>query len=233
MTPLGTHALKLAQRGLRVFPCVERGKTPAIKDNLKVATVDGTVIGVWWKGHDFNIGVATGPGSRVWCLDVDDVEGERTLRRLEALHGALPATVESITGTGRHLWFRWPAGEAIRNSQLREDLPGVDVRASGGYAALDPSFRASLLLVRRFGHRIRASAAMAPRSRHGPSQARLRQPWRVRRRRADCNASGRVAQLRRQRLRGLASRPCDRAPRRPVTAQVSRPVRHRQPMPVV
>jgi hypothetical protein len=143
MTHLGTHALRLAQRELRVFPCVERGKTPAIKDNLKVASVDNTVIGVWWKSHGFNIGVATGPRSGVWVLDIDGEEGERTVRRLEAEHSALPPTVEAVTGKGRHLYFRWPDGETIRNSQLRFDLPGFEWRGEGGYVLAPPSVHPS------------------------------------------------------------------------------------------
>ena len=96
----------------------------------------------WWGAHgDYNIAIATGPGSGVWVLDVDSDEGERTLRRLEAQHGRLPPTVEATTGSGRHLYFRWPAdlGIEIRNSQVRDDIPGLDVRGGGGYVLAPPS----------------------------------------------------------------------------------------------
>lgn len=140
--PLGSAALKLARRGLRVFPCKCRGKEPLISGNLQRATTDERIIAAWWTG-DFgraNIGVATGPGSGVWVLDVDgDTRGEATLRAWEAEHGALPETVEVITGRGRHLYLRWPQGEAIRNTQDRGDMLGIDVRGDGGYVLAPPS----------------------------------------------------------------------------------------------
>jgi Bifunctional DNA primase/polymerase, N-terminal len=139
MTPLGTAALDLAAKGFRVFPCVERGKEPAIHDNLKRATTDANIITGWWRSRDFNIGIATGDGSGIWVLDVDGEEGEETLRQLEAAHGALPQTVEAITGKGRHVYFRWPSGTEIRNSQLRADVPGLDWRANGGFVLSPPS----------------------------------------------------------------------------------------------
>ena len=144
MTPLGHAALKLAARGLRVFPVIRGAKKPAIGDNLKLATVDDTIVRKWWSNLDFNIAIATGPGSGVWVLDIDGEEGESTLRRLEAEHGALPATVESITGGGgRHLFWRWPAGVEIRNSQVRADIPGIDIRGAGGYTIMPPSIHPS------------------------------------------------------------------------------------------
>jgi hypothetical protein len=139
VTPLGYHALKLAARGLRVFPVVCRGKKPQIPDNLKLAAVDEAVIAAWWRSIDWNIGVAVGACSGVWVLDIDGAEGEQTLSRLEAEHDPLPATVESITGGGRHLYFRWPDGVEIRNSQVRADLPGIDIRGDGGYVIVPPS----------------------------------------------------------------------------------------------
>jgi hypothetical protein len=141
VTPLGLAALKLAARGLRVFPIVPRTKTPAIKDNLRLATIDDGIIGAWWRNLDFNIGIATGQGSGVWVLDLDGAEHEAWLRERESQHGVLPPTIEAITGKGRHLYFKWPAGADIRNVQSREDLP--DVRGEGGYILAPPSIHPS------------------------------------------------------------------------------------------
>lgn len=143
MTPLGTAALTLAGKGLCVFPCIERGKEPAIHDNLKRATTDPKIITGWWRARDFNIGLATGEHSGIWVLDVDGDEGEETLRQLVAAHGTLPPTVEAITGKGRHLYFKWPAGTEIRNSQLRPDVPGLDWRGRGGFVLAPPSLHPS------------------------------------------------------------------------------------------
>jgi hypothetical protein len=79
----------------------------------------------------------------VWVLDVDGEEGEATLRKLEAEHGALPATVEAITGKGRHLYFRWASGIVIRNKQVNPNMPGIDVRGNGGYVLAPPSIHPS------------------------------------------------------------------------------------------
>jgi hypothetical protein len=143
MTPLGKAALALAVKGLRVFPCVERTKEPAIHDNLKRATTDPNIIAGWWSTRDFNVAIATGPDSGIWVVDIDGDEGEGTLRKLEATFGPLPATIEAITGKGRHAYFRWPTGAEIRNSQLRQDLPGLEWRGDGGYVLAPPSIHPS------------------------------------------------------------------------------------------
>ena len=143
MTDLRTAALKLAAKGLRVFPCVERSKEPLINDNLKRATTDSNIVAGWWSSRRLNIAIATGAGSGIWVLDIDGDKGEQTLRNLEAEYGVLPATVEAITGAGRHLYWRWPTGTTIRNTQCRDDLPGVDVRGEGGYVLAPPSVHPS------------------------------------------------------------------------------------------
>jgi bifunctional DNA primase/polymerase-like protein/primase-like protein len=143
MTLLGKIALALATKGMRVFPCVERSKEPAIHDNLKRATTDPNIIAGWWSTRDFNVAIATGPGSGIWAVDIDGDEGEDTLRKLEAAFGPLPPTIEAITGKGRHSYFRWPTGTEIRNSQLRQDLLGLEWRGDGGYVLAPPSIHPS------------------------------------------------------------------------------------------
>jgi hypothetical protein len=140
---LRTAALKLAARGLRVFPCRERSKEPLINDNLTRATTDPNVINGWWSSRSLNIGIATGESSGLWVLDIDGDEGEATLHKLEAEHGTLPPTVEAITGSGRHLYWRWPSGVEVRNTQCRDDLPGLDARGNGGYVLAPPSIHPS------------------------------------------------------------------------------------------
>jgi len=141
MTPLGQAAVALGAKGLRVFPCWPKRKEPAIKDNLRLAAVDETIRRWWGEQGAYNVAIATGPGSGVWVLDLDGFDDEQWLREREAEHGALPLTVEVITGKGRHLYFRWPAGEIIRNVQDRDDFP--DVRGDGGYVLAPPSIHPS------------------------------------------------------------------------------------------
>ena len=131
-------ALALAKRGLQVFPCTPRGKTPAVAGGCNAATTDELTIARWWRQNpEANIGIATGKPSGVFVVDVDGIDAEGELRKLEAQHGALPTTVEVITGRGRHLYFRMPAPD-IRNSASKI-APHIDVRGTGGYVLAPPS----------------------------------------------------------------------------------------------
>jgi hypothetical protein len=142
MSPLHLAALALAARGVQVFPCVPRGKTPATSHGVLDATVDRQVIERWWRDNpEYNVAIATGAPSGVFVLDVDGGEAEAALRALEAEHGALPATVEAITARGRHVWLRMP-DVPIRNSAGRLG-PGLDIRGTGGYVLTPPSVHPS------------------------------------------------------------------------------------------
>jgi hypothetical protein len=141
-SPMHQAALQLAARGLWVFPCRPRDKRPATARGLKDATTDPAIIERWWRQQpDFNVGVVTGAASRILVVDVDDIDAEAELKKLEAQYSALPATVESVTTRGRHLFFRWPERE-VRNSASKI-APGVDIRGEGGYIVAPPSVHPS------------------------------------------------------------------------------------------
>jgi hypothetical protein len=141
MPMIGT-ALALAKKGLAVFPCLPRDKRPATEHGCKDATTDTAIIRKWWQQEPaFNIGIATGKVSKVLVIDVDGLDAEASLRKLEAEHGELPATVESITARGRHLFFRGP-DVLVRNS-AGKIAPGIDVRGDGGYVVAPPSVHPS------------------------------------------------------------------------------------------
>jgi hypothetical protein len=89
-----------------VFPCLPRAKEPAVKRGFYAATTNPETIRRFWRVADRNIAIRTGMASRVSILDVDGEDGEARLRALEAKHGALPPTWESLTARGRHIWFR-------------------------------------------------------------------------------------------------------------------------------
>ena len=81
-------ALTLARRGLRVFPCLVRGKQPACERGCLAATVDESTIRQWWQSEPrYNIGVACGSLSGVFVVDVDSHEAEARLAKLETEHG--------------------------------------------------------------------------------------------------------------------------------------------------
>ena len=136
-------ALRLAGKGLAVFPCKASTKIAVIKRWQEEATTDPKIITAWWNGWpEANVAVATGSKSGVFVLDVDmkhGKNGEAELRALEAKHGALPKTVELITPSGgRHLWFRKPEFP-VRNS-VNKIAPGLDLRGDGGYVLVRPSY---------------------------------------------------------------------------------------------
>ena len=136
-------ALALAARDLRVFPCQPRSKLPATPHGCKDASIDLEKIRQWWREiPDANIGIATGTASGIFVVDIDGLDAEAELRRLEAEHGELPATVEVVTPRpGRHLYFRMP--EAPLRNSASKIAPGVDVRATGGFVICPPSIHPS------------------------------------------------------------------------------------------
>jgi len=143
-------AWDLTELGWRVFPIRGGKKLPATEHGCKDATVDQEQIERWFLRTNHNLGLATGPESALWVLDVDVKthddgrieDGHATLRDLEATHGQLPATVEQRTpGGGRHLFFAWPEKGDIRNSARTKLGEGLDTRGVGGYVVVAPSVR--------------------------------------------------------------------------------------------
>lgn len=136
-------ALSLAQKGLAVFPCRVRDKRPATANGLKDASSDPAVIAEWWRREpQLNVAIATGAASGIFVVDVDGLDAEVELRRLEAEYGELPATVEVITPRpGRHLYFKMPE-TPVRNS-AGKIAPGIDTRGTGGYVLVPPSIHPS------------------------------------------------------------------------------------------
>jgi hypothetical protein len=133
---LKEQALAYAARGWPVFPCKSMGKKPAITRGFYNATTNPATIERLWRIADRNIGMPTGPASGLWLFDLDGLEGESSLRFLEDQYGPLPATLESITGRGRHLYFQYTTEIPCSAGRI---APGIDVRGDGGYAILPPS----------------------------------------------------------------------------------------------
>lgn len=143
MTPLD-YALAYAARGWRVAPIAPGTKYPRIHQWQVKATTDPAVIRTWWQRFPADgVSIVTGEASGLVVVDIDPRhDGDDTLAELEAAHGPLPDTVESITGGGgRHLLFRWPEGVPYpRNDQTGVALgAGIDVRAEGGQIVAPPT----------------------------------------------------------------------------------------------
>jgi hypothetical protein len=129
-------ALDYAACGFMVFPCQPESKEPACEHGFKDATANPARLRRWFGSSQNNIAIATGMVSGIWMLDIDGDLGATTLAELEARHGALPATLTSISSSGCHLWFR--ADGELQCSAGRIGA-GLDVRADGGYAMAPPS----------------------------------------------------------------------------------------------
>ena len=135
-------AISLARKGMAVFPCLPRAKEPATEHGCLDATTDQEIIRQWWDERpDCNIGVACGTASGIFVVDIDGLDAELEVRRLEAAHSTLPSTVESVTARGRHLFFRMPT-TPVKNTVSKIAL-GVDTRSSGAYVVVPPSIHPS------------------------------------------------------------------------------------------
>lgn len=143
MTPLD-HALTYAARGWRVVPIMPGEKRPALSEWQKKASCDIDTVTKWWtRWPEHGIGIATGPASGFFVLDIDSANGkvgDESLADLEATFEPLPPTVEVLTGSGgRHLYFQWPEGYDIRNDQAGRLGRDLDIRGDGGQVVAPPT----------------------------------------------------------------------------------------------
>lgn len=135
MNPRLRVALHYGRHGWPVLSCTPDGEALCEHGALD-ATADESVIRAWWaRWPRANIGTPT--GKRVVVVNVDGLDGERTLAELEAKHGPLPATMTVGTGRGRHLHF-FPNGVPIPNGGGTLG-PHVDALGVGKYVTLPPS----------------------------------------------------------------------------------------------
>lgn len=114
--------------------CQAPGKHPIPHNGLNGSSNDAKVIDAWWAEWPYaNVGLRTGAINGLAVLDVDPrAGGDDSLAQLITKHGALPDTVEVMTGGGgRHLYFKHPGGK-VRNSAGKLG-PGLDIRGDGGY----------------------------------------------------------------------------------------------------
>jgi putative DNA primase/helicase len=132
------YALAYAAQGWPVFPLIEKSKHPATPNGFKDASTDAVQIRAWWRqNRNYNVGLQT--GVEFFVLDIDVAHGGvESLEALQAKHGALPDTLQQITGTaGRHYIFRMPPFEV--KCSVGEVGPGLDIRGAGGYIVAPPS----------------------------------------------------------------------------------------------
>jgi len=135
-------ALDYAECGLPVFPCINRPnskvhKHPHTDHGFQDATTDPATIKKWWdKWPNALIGMPTGKPSGIAVLDLDVKNGKDGLAAVPDWQQRSPVVVTTGSG-GKHVYFRDDG--VIRNAQDLNDMPGVDVRGTGGYVIIPPS----------------------------------------------------------------------------------------------
>lgn len=137
------YAETYASLGLPVIMVKIKDKTPAFQDWPNIASTDPATVKEWWSGEKnrlFNIGIVMGTGSGIIDIETDThngTNGEDALKAYTDDAGAtLPSTWAFVSGSGGvHRLFQ--CDQAITNKT--GILPGVDVRANGGFAVFPPS----------------------------------------------------------------------------------------------
>jgi hypothetical protein len=139
-------ALKLAQRGTSVFPCINRpgqddDKRPLTLNGFKDATADADVVHEWWtRWPNALIGVPT--GEKFVVVDVD-LQHEDAQQWLADNRPRLPLTrTHSTRSGGKHYLF-------ARNDKVKCSAgklgPHIDTRGSGGYIIWWPALELEVL----------------------------------------------------------------------------------------
>lgn len=137
-------ALNYLARGWSVIPALEKAKRPAIPwKRYQDALVSEKTLREWFRrSPEYNVSIVTGALSGLVVVDVDPRHGgNKSLKRLEREHGALPKTMESISGGGgRHLYFAHPGGTVRNRTNI---VSGIDLRGDGGCIVAPPSVHPS------------------------------------------------------------------------------------------
>jgi hypothetical protein len=142
------NALHYASRGWPILPlhnptqdgecscqktnCSSVGKHPRISGGFHKSSTNQDLIQNWWATWPrANIGIATGQKSKLLVIDIDDrkqgFESWINWSQNKDIHTDLIA----LSGNGKHLYFQLSEDEMFKSCVNL--LPGVDVRADGGF----------------------------------------------------------------------------------------------------
>lgn len=129
-------ALRYAEMGYRVFPCIPGTKHPITAHGFHDASTDSVQIERWWSRHPrANVGIAA---EGMLVVDIDGAANPWPGDPDRAADLAAAGAVALTPRGGRHYLFRRPAGRNWKCSTSRL-APGVDVRTDGGYIVAAPS----------------------------------------------------------------------------------------------
>jgi putative DNA primase/helicase len=132
------YALDYAKRGIPVFPCKRKDKSPLTPHGFKDATTNRKKIMAWWdRNPQAMIGVPTGSKSGIDVIDIDLKKDEYVdgFRYMPDWKKMSPVIVRTPSG-GAHLYYK--SDGKVRNT-TDAIAPGIDTRGDGGYVIVPPS----------------------------------------------------------------------------------------------
>jgi Bifunctional DNA primase/polymerase, N-terminal/Primase C terminal 1 (PriCT-1) len=126
-------ALAFAGSGISVFPLSPGTKIPLKGSHGCLdSTTDPTRIRDWWENQpEANIAIATGAPSGLIVVDLDGLAAKASVEGR-----SLPRTPHAKTPRGFHIYLRGSSNTVPSRVAV---LPGVDIRAAGGYVVAPPS----------------------------------------------------------------------------------------------
>jgi hypothetical protein len=139
---LSGAAIRYANLGIPVFPCVPGGKQPLTPKGFHDATSVARIVHHWWqRTPEANIGLPTGLSTGIVVVDIDvHREGsgfaafERA--RAEALADTWGWLVRTPSG-GIHAYY--PAARDVEQRSWQAPSAHIDFRGDGGYVIAPPS----------------------------------------------------------------------------------------------
>ncbi len=129
-------ALRYAELGYRVFPCVPSGKAPFTEHGFHDASAEADQIECWWAQHPCaNIGL---PAEGLLVIDIDGESNPWPIDPNRCADLAQAGAIALTPRGGKHYVFRRPADKAWRCTEGRL-ANQVDTRTDGGYIVVAPS----------------------------------------------------------------------------------------------
>lgn len=117
----------LADLNFSCFPVYAKSKLPAVNswEPFQARHPSAEELAEWNRKQHINVGVVTGKISNIIVVDCDSKEAfDEVCRR------GTPDTPRVRTARGWHIYLKWPGFPIANAAGL---LPGVDIRADGGY----------------------------------------------------------------------------------------------------
>ena len=125
--------------GLALFPLRPGEKVPMTHGGYLDAVRAWPSYTDLCNGRPHNVGMPTGEVNALFVVDWDTKHGGlETRAALEEKHGALPLSWQARTQSGGiHDFYTWDPTRPL--SSRANILPGLDLRANGGYVVMTPS----------------------------------------------------------------------------------------------